>query len=353
MPTSTRNKDDDTRVVEPTENQMFEREGIDRKGIRREFANTMPISLDDLFMERDDVEFVDPRTTDMPYGPVGLGEVGGTGVETLRVDGERWRTYRYTAGYEMLAEDAGNDEVLQRDAIMEQFDFLADANFLTGVEDQNGNQIRQGMFDWLKTNIPGDRTLDCDDFDGDTGDKDYEGKEEDILSVDAYNAADFRLLDTTEPTFDMMIGRRDALTKFNHRSKESDTRREAQSYWEILADDDDTMVGVDQRVMIPDEMQLDVLPDNVDESTYEPFTVDLTGELGTNEVIILPDAEAVADNYWNLAEMGAPETDTTDLRGMREAVDYVWRYSHKFDPHSRYGDAPDAFRLTNLDALFN
>lgn len=349
MPTSTRTKDDDTEVIEPTENVMFDREGLDRKGLRREFAGVQPIDLETLYVERDDLEYVDPRTTEMPYGPTGMGEYGGTGVDTVRIDGEDWKTFRYTSGYEMNIEDVNNPE-LQRQAIMEQFDFLADANFLVGVEDRNGNQLRKGMFDWLNTNIDSDRVYDAENYDGDAGDTDLSGREEDLFSYVPFEDLEFRLVDQ-DLTWGTLVGRKQAIRNFFRRSKETDERREGQTYWEILSDDGDTMATIENYNVIPDEMQLDVLPDGASE---EPFTVDVTSELGTDEVYVLPPMEQVMDNYWRLSEMTEPEVmGPYDERGGREAVDYVWRYSHYFDPNSRYGNAPDALKIENVSALFN
>lgn len=346
MPTSTRNKNDDTLVIEPNEAQMFSREGLDRKGIRREFASVQALALDDLYEERGDVNFADPRTLDAPYGPTGMGETGGSGMRTLKVDGERWKTFRYAAGYQIEAEDVTNPQ-LQRDAILEQFDFFADANWLKGVEDQDGTQIRQGMFNWLNANIPSSRVLDCENFDGDSGDEDYTGTPEDLFGKDMYENADFRILDPNSPKWDLMLGRKEALSNFNKRSG-SEGGNPGETYWERI-NGDEYIAGVNNRATIPETLTLDTLPDSVN---YDPVTVDLSTELGTDEVYIFPDMDAVRENYWRLSEMPTPETYESDGRAGKSFVDYVWRYSHKFDPGTRYSNAPDAFKLTNVSALF-
>jgi len=105
MPTSTRHQNEDTEMFAPEEDAMFERRDFDRPGIRRELAAVQPITLDTFYVEREDKEFVDPRSMDMPFGPTGMGETGGSGVETVRIDGEEWKTVRYVHGFEYMDEE--------------------------------------------------------------------------------------------------------------------------------------------------------------------------------------------------------------------------------------------------------
>lgn len=360
MPTSTRNKNEDTEQFEPTEDAMFERRDFDRPGIRRELAAVQPIALDDLYIEREDKEFVDPRTMDMPFGPTGLGETGGSGVETVRIDGEEWKTFRYAHGFEWLEDEGVSDADLQRRASLEMFDFLADANFLKGVTDQrDGSTIRKGVIQYLKDNIPSGRTIDCDDFDGDgngseAGNDDHSDTPENIINYEAYKRISGDVLTRNDPNWDLMIGRQEALAKLNKVQETSSsgriTHREAINMGEARG-------GVNQDLLLPNELELSVIPRGESPSGIsdsDELSVDLTTELGTDELILVPDANVHRNSVVRLSEMPSPETfGPYDLRGGRRAVDYAWRYSHKFNPENRYPNLRDYIHLKNIGDLFN
>ncbi|MDB9247457.1 hypothetical protein PN419_00350 [Halorubrum ezzemoulense] len=352
MPTSTRNKNQDTEMFEPAEDAMFERRDFDRPGIRRELAAVQPIAIDDLYVEREDKEFVDPRTMDMPFGPTGLGETGGSGVETVRIDGEEWKTLRYVHGFEYFEEEGVTDIDLQQRASLEMFDFLADANFLKGITDQRtGNQLRPGALQVMKDNIPSARTIDCSSLDAS-----YDEVPENVINYEAYQRISGDLLTRGDPNWDLMIGRQDALAKLNKLQETSSagriTYREAINMGEARG-------GVNQDVLIPDELELSVIPrgeqsELADIDEEDELSVDLTTELGPNELILVPDAQVHRQSVFRLSEMPSPETfGPYDLRGGREAVDYAWRYSHKFNPENRYPQLRDYIHLKNIDAIFN
>jgi len=352
MPTSTRTQNEDTVNFEPEQDQMFERKGFDRPGIRRELANVTAISLDDMEIERGDKEFIDPRTLDMDFGPTGMGEVGGSGIETVRIDGADWQTFRYVNGFEMLSEEGVTDVAMQRNAVLETFDFLADANFMKGVMDYGQDtQLRPGAFEWLKNAIPSERTLDATDYaDGTEADYDADGVEENIIKYDAFDKISGDLLTRNDANWDVMVGRQSALANFNKISG-ADGGVGGESYWERL-NAGNAQGGVNDMLLIPPELRLDTIPAgaNMDE---EPPSVDLTTELSDDEVILLPDTKVFADSWVRLSEMPNPDVfGPYDLRGGREAYDYAWRYSHKFDPENRYPEAKDAIRITNVSALF-
>lgn len=350
-PTSTRTKKDDTVEIEFEDGVMFEREGFDRRNIRYELADPMNISLDDLFIEHEQKEFVDPRTLDIPFGPTGFGETAGSGVETVRIEGDRFRTYRYATGFEYNAEEGVTDLDAQQEAITETFAFLADANFLKGMDDQrNGTEIKQGVFDWLKSNIPAERTLDCENYDGDSGDEaDYTETPESIIKYEAYEKISGDLLTRQDPNWDMMIGRQPALARMNKPTKTNTGR---QTYRELV-NAGNAKGGISDDMLLPDEMKLDVVPEDY-APDEQPPTVDLTTELDRNELILIPDMDIAAREWFRLAEMDAPnEFGPMEMRQGRRAVDYAWRYTHKFDPFGHYPDAKDAIRLTNIDAIFD
>lgn len=353
MPTSTRNQNEDTELFAPDEDEMFERRDFDRPGIRRELAAVQPIAIDDLYIERDDKEFVDPRTVDMPYGPTGMGETGGSGVETVRIDGEEWRTLRYVNGFEYMAEEGVTDVELQRRASLEMFDFLADANFLKGIEDQRtGETVREGCIQQMKDAIPDERVIDCADF-VDTATDDVP---ENVINHEAYKLISGDLLTRGSPNWDLMIGRQPALAQLN-KVQETDsagriTYREAINMGEARG-------GVEDDLLIPDDLELNTIPRGEEDEVSpidddDELSVDLTSELDDNELILVPDASVHRQSIFRLSEMPAPETfGPYELRGGREAVDYAWRYSHKFDPEHRYPELRDYVRLTNIDEIFD
>lgn len=353
MPTSTRNQNEDTEMFEPAEDAMFERRDFDRPGIRRELAAVQPIALDDFYVEREDKEFVDPRSMRMPFGPSGMGETGGSGVETVRIDGEEWKTVRYTHGFEWMAEEDVSNAELQRRATLEMFDFLADANFLKGIENtKTGNTIRDGVISQMKSNIPNNRTFDLNNY---TSNSTYTDAPENIINFEAYKSISGDVLTRNDPNWALMIGRQEALAKFNAVQETASagriTHREAINMGEARG-------GVDNDLLIPDELRLHTIPrgeeNNVSGiSKDDELSVDLTTELGTDEVILVPDAEVHRNSVFRLSEMPAPDTfGPYEERGGRRAVDYAWRYSHKFDPENRYPNLRDYIHLKNVSALF-
>jgi len=350
--TTTTHKREQT-VVEPRENQLRDRLGFDRRGLRREFAGVANIDLSDKYIEQEDRLFIDPRTTDLPFGPSGMGETDGSGMSMYREEGAAWQTYRFTHGFNVLEEDlqASDDNLArQRDEVVQIFDFFADSMFMKGIDDQNGNQIKQGMFDWLKTNIPSERTFDAQDYaDGTEADYDSEAVEENLIKFDAYEQVSGNLLNDRNSNWDLMIGRQGALANFNKVSG-SEGGIGGDSYWKRLSDPD-AIGGVNDWVVVPDDMEYPYTPQG-----EEPLRIDLTTELGDNEVILLPDMDAVMENYWRLHEMSAPEAfDMYQQGGGKMRQDYAWRYTHEFNPkgHKRFADAEDAIHITNVDQLFN
>jgi len=353
MPTAVRHQNEDTEMLEVPEDAMFRREGFDRPGIRRELANVTAISLDTIEIEREPREFVDPRTVDMPFGPTEFGETGGSGVEEIRVDGRDWRTVRYANGVEYNSEEQPNDLSMQSDAILETFDFLADANFLKGVYDRrNDVQIREGVFDFMKGNIPSDRTIDCDDFDNDgsgneAGNPDYSDTPENVIKYEAYSRISGDLLSREDPNWDVAIARQESLAKLNRVTQTNSGR----TTYRALLNSGDAKGGISSELLIPSELRLHNVPAGHNLESDE-LTIDLTTELGADEMILIPDLDVAQRRWMRLAEMPSPEIFETDLRMGRGAIDMVWRYSHQFDPYDTYPNLKDAVHLQNVSDLF-
>jgi hypothetical protein len=337
---------------------MFEREGFDEKQMRYDLAQVQEISEDDLYIERDDKEFIDPRTLDMPVGPTGMGETGGSGVQTIRLDGERWPTHRFVHGFSTLRED-DSDTSTQEQATMEMFQYFGDVSFMTGLG-PNG-EYAPGVFDWLRSAVPDNRTLDCEDFDGDSGDEDLTGTEEDLLNYHAMKEIRGRLIDPSGG-WDMMLGSHTALTRFNKLSGSGDGEAGAK-YRDRISD------VLNDQYRVPYKTQPTVLPRDLTDAEGQQLNVDdlevtLVDEdtgvnptdapLGYDEAFLLPDMDTVSNDFWRLSEMGAPNVDgPIQERGGKDFYDYMWRYTHRFDPEGQYPEATDVVHIKNLSVLFD
>lgn len=347
---TTTQKREQTRI-EPRDQQMRQRLGFDRRGLRREFAGVEDLSLSDKYIETEDRRFINPTSTDLPAGPSGMGETGGTGVEMYVEEGDQWQTFRFTHGFSVLQEDleASNDSVAQqRDEVLEIFDFFADSLFMTGIEDRAGNQIKPGMLEYLKSNIPAERTFDCEDYDGDSGDDDYTDDPENLLFYDAYSEVSGNLLNSRNSQWDLMVGRQPALANFN-RIRDTSAGADRGTYWQKI-NSPDAIGGVSDWTVIPDQMEYPYTPEGVD-----PLSVDLSSYLGEDEVILLPDMDTVRQNYWRLNEMDTPRSfDMHQEGGGQMRQDYAWRYLHRMNPegHKRWAALEDAVYLKNVSALF-
>lgn len=355
MPTRTRTTKKDLSLLQPRERALYEREGFDRSAIRYEFANTNGLGLGDRYIEDEDLSYLNPDTVEYPQGPSGIGETGGSGVDFVVQDGDVMPTYRYNMGFTELAENVENGEFSpeeQRRHIMEMVDFFHDKNFLKGVVGRDGNVIsgQEGIFNWLTSNIPTERTFDASTYasGGTNEDLQSEGRQENLIKRYAFEQISGRIMDNSNPRWDLMIGRQKALAVFNQRTNADGGTAPRETYWERINSDNGLGVGIDGWRLIPNELVLSKAPEGKD-----PISVDLTTEIGDNEVILLPDMGRVRSEFWKLYEQASPRVFTSNADGGRDRFDYVWRYRHRFDPSGEHGAATDAIRITNVDQLFN
>lgn len=345
----------DLSLLQPRERELYEREGFDRKNVRYEFSNANTLGLNDRYIEDEEVSFLNPETVEYPQGPTGLGETAGSGVDFVVQDGDMLPTYRYAMGFTELAEnvEAGDWSPLeQRRHMMEMIDFFHDRNFIKGVRGRDGNVIsgQEGVFQWLKDAIPSERVFDCEDYDGDSGDSFdllSDGRQENLIKHHAFKTISGRIMDNNNPQWDLMIGRQEALSVFNKRTNADGGTTPRETYWERLNMANGMGVGVSDWKLIPDELRLSEAPEG-----KEPVTVDLTDEMGTDEVIILPDMNQVRQKYWRLYEQAQPRVFMSDADGGRTRADFVWRYRHRYDPTGEHSQATDAIRITNISELF-
>lgn len=361
MPVSNELYEQQRTAAEPAENIMFERENFDRKGLRMEFADPVDLAMDTDFIEREDKTLPDPRSVDMPVGPTGMGEVGGGAMETIRLEGERWPTYRYAHGFEMNREDVNGGVERQRDYIMETFDFMFDLNFMFGLENISH---WDGMIPELRDRIPSNRVFDCDDYDNDgsgseSGNPDFSAVPEDLIVGEAMKELRGEVIDINEG-WEVAVGSHLALTQLNFSAGEDQDVERGPTFMERMRDAN----AVQNFVRLPFQTQLDYLPEDADadipefaeyDIVDENTAVDPSGEplIGYDELFLLPDMETVMNDFWEVREMGTPEHyGPIEAREGRLAHDYVSRSTIKADPRGEYPQYEDAILLKNVSDLF-
>lgn len=357
MPVSSEVVEEQRTIAQPAENAMFEREDFDRKGLRFDFVDPSDLSPDSDWIEREDKTIPDPRTLTMPVGPTGMGEVGGGAMETIRLEGERWPTYRYAHGFEAHREGGSVDLQRQRNYIMETLDFLFDLNFMFGMA---GVTHWDGVFSHLRSNVPADRTFDCELYDGDSGDtNDYSDVPEDLIVGEAMKALRGEIVDINAG-WDLAVGSHEALTQLNFSAGETTDIQRGPSFRQRMQDAD----AVQNFLRMPYQTQIDYLPDDADADipSFETYgivddstAVDPAGDevLGYDELFLLPNMGTVMDEFWDVRESGTPEHyGPIEAREGKLAHDYVARWSAKWDPTGEHADAPDVVHLTNVSALF-
>lgn len=358
MPVSTKLRQSDFELSEPADNEFFEREGLDRKNYRREFAQ--PIDLDvyeDRYIEREDRTALDPRFLDVPTQPSGMGEIGGSGMEALEIDGKRWDTYVYRDGFTVNEITDNTNLDMQRMGLEERADFLFDAYFLAGMD---GVSQSPSMVDYLRGAIPSNRTFDLEDYDGDgTGNgPDLGGHEEDFFAVEAMSDVDdLRLLDINEG-WDTMLGSKNAILSLNAREG-TDAGTSGPSYKDRLQEDN----LIQNFMAMPPSLRMNTAPRDSDIPEDEIPSVDLvdsstavnpSGEevLGNDEAFIFPDMDVVTQDFWRLGESSSPTYFPSEGRGGKRHHDYSMRYTHFFNPTGKYPAASGAIHLKNVSQLF-
>lgn len=354
MPVSSVSSEEEFERSVTAENEMFAAEGLDRKNFRTELAGVMDLDVfDDRYIEREERTALDPRAIDLDATPRGLGEIAGEGVEVLELEGRRYNTFVHSDGFTINPVTDRVDVERQEMALRERMGFLHDAYFLTGVE---GVSQSPSVFDYMRNNIPTERTFDLDDYDADTGDTDLVGHEEDFFAVNAMDNADFRLLDFNEG-WDLMMGGRGAMTSINAREG-TDSGTAGPSYRDRLQEDD----LIQNFMIVPRERRLNVAPRDSDIPREEFPSFQLTdpntavnpsgAQLGYDEAFVFPDMDVAMNEYWRVGESGSPMVNVSDGRGGDEHHDYTMRYTHFFNPTGEYPQLADALHLKNVSTLF-
>jgi hypothetical protein len=340
---------------------MFERENFDQKQLRYEFANVEDIDLEQIRpIEREDQVVMDPESLELPVGPAGFMEdysdLGGMGK--LVVEGEEWVTWVYNHGFQYNEKTDNVDVADQRTHVMEMLQYFGDLQFFFGVD---GLSQSPGMFDWLRDNIPANRTFDCENYDGDSGDTaDYSSVPEDLLRGEAIEELRGRVIDINSG-WDLAVGSHDAVHQLaGYSIGATDDQERGPTFLERLQDSD--VLG--EVFRMPYKMQPDYLPRAVRDElpdvmsapvVDENTAVDPAGQeiLGRDELFLIPDVETWREEFLTLREMGAPEHFATDgLRGDSVAHDYKWRTGFWYDPLGEHPEATDCIHLKNVSALF-
>lgn len=362
MPVSTEVTKEQQKLGKPPEDYtMFSREAFDQKQIRFEFAQPRGIALDEEDIEVEDQTVADPRFLELPAGPQGAIDDFSNqgGMEEIVIDGDEWRTFVYGDGFTVHQDLDGQDDVArQRDYKMEMFQYLGDLHFMLGM-DVGPSDEYQGMVDWLRSSIPSERSFDCEDYDGDSGDKDYSATPEDLLRGDAMKAVRGRVLDINGG-WDLMIGSHDAIMNFaGYSAGETSDVERGPTFLERLEDSD----VVQDTFRLPYKMQPDYLPRSARDELPEVFNFPLVDEttavnpsgdeiIGNDEVFLIPDVERFSTEYVDLREMGQPEHYMDSTRGGNIAHDYKWRYGHRWDPVGEHPNATDVVHISNVSTLF-
>ena len=351
MPTVSRlNQEDFLEVAQPDENIWDEPEGRDRRGLRYEFTNVNTISSGDRYVTKGDAPFVHPDS-DLPFGDSGLGESTGN-VDLVVEKGTPRELFRTTHGFTIDEEDEAVDESLvteNRDAVMQLLDLQADAHFLNGVDDgASGNELRQGVLQWMHDNA--ETIIDADSYDVDT---DLNGVPANIIATEAYAETTGEYVDNR---WNAAISNHKVWSDWNQIGNNDGSGQRTQ--WESLSSEGQG-VGVDRQVGLPEYMSVRTAPSlpgniqiDVDYPTRSNSSPSTAARNSDDDVMwLLPDHNG---DFFQLYEMPTPMTRDVQKEGFRRRVEYLWRYGHVFDNSFKAssGAGNDIIKIENVSALF-
>lgn len=340
----------------PDENIMFDRKGFDRRSIRREFAPVTTIDSSTKYIHQGNASYVHPNST-MPVGPTVEGESFGN-IELVREVGDVKQVPRYTNGFLVEDEDMEVPEMAayltdMRDAVLELFDIQADLAFLLGLNDQAGNEVHSGVFQWLDDNVDPDNIIDCSTFDLSAGD--LNGLPANIVLRVAYGKVTGEYVDTQ---WDLAVAKHPVWALWNEvGTNDSNGNR---SQWELIqADFDSAGVGVNRRVLVPEKIGLRApsgMTENLRFDINMPTATsadDGVGNIATDDDVmyLIPRHDG---DFYELYEEGGPTVRGPIMKdGFRERWEYKWRagvtqgFSYRAE-----GVAKDVIKLENVESLF-
>lgn len=347
--------EDQLTLVKPDAGVMINRDsnpqlGWDRGGLRREFAPVNELAAGQKYVEEGSAVFLDAETSDMPEAPTGIGEVFGN-VGLVRTEGGRQSIPRYTHGFSVDIEDGepqvGDQALMQmRDGILEMFDVAADLAFLQGMNDDAGNAVFKGVFQWLQDNMPANNIINAGNYDLSAGD--LGGVPANIIVDEAYGKVD-NLYTTT--SWDIAAAKPQVFKKWNQYGTFDGAV--VQSQWELVsADQNSATVGVNRRITVPPTIGL---PSDPAQDEDLVFNIDMpTANNGSDDdvMFLIPNH---GGDFYELYERGEPDHRVVEKEGFRERHEYKWaagavygQNNHKFNTDI----ARDVVKIENCSTLF-
>lgn len=328
----------------PDEDIMLEREGRDRRGIRREIAPTTEMERGTRYVEEGDGVYADAKSS-MPTSDTSVGEVLGN-VDIVRYTGEQVRIPRMTHGMTLDSEELeinGAQEKVTRaqDVVMEQFDIQADLQFLLGITDEEGNTVKPDVFTWLDNHIPSGNVIDASANTYDVP--------ANVVVRDAYQQTTGEYADDG---WDFVLWDHQTRALWNEIDNNSGVRQASQ--WLDLENDaqgvGQSIVG--DQVLIPDSIGLRTPPDQPDSLQFDIST------FPDNSMYLIPDH---GGDFFEMYEQPEPTLIDDPIRknGGKVEYEYYWRAGHAFGFGSHRTDdgagsdiARDVVRIDNVSSLF-
>lgn len=362
MATSSILNEDQLTLTKPDEGVMIERgmgntDGFDRTAIRQEFAPVQALDAGTKYIEEGRTTFLDGETN-MPEGPAGIGESLGN-VELVRVVGGQQEIPKYVHGFSLDVEDRevdGSFVADLRDGILELMDVQADYAFLQGLDREDGSAVFKGVFDWLQDNMPADNIIDASTYDPSAGD--LQGVPANILSQVAYGKVSGHYVETQ---WDVCAAKHEVWADWNQLGTFDGAV--VQSQWDLMqADDNEAGVGVNRRMLLPDEIGLPTAP-----AQDASLSLDIDFPARQNSTYTSPLADASDDamffipnhggDFYELYEQGAPDVrGPLEKEGWKERFEYKWRAGVVYGQNGNVRDtdvALDAIKIENPTALFD
>lgn len=337
----------------PDENAMLERRGFQTRGFRRELGpDILPVNPLDQGVreiEAGNKAFMD-EDSDFSLAPTGLGEAGGA-VGITEERGDKFQMYRKASHIRVSEEDeevdADNLSEKQR-AVLELFDLTFDSWVFRGIQDENGNTIRNDIFSQLKSGIPTARTLDLSTYGVDA---DLNGVRANIFREEAYSLMEGHYFDDS---WAVLIAKHPVHAKLN----QLDTNDGAGIFTEWDISSGERVASnpglIDRKVRVPSYLGL---PSTAGNAGSLSFPID---SLGSDEALLLPSHNG---DWMQLWEQPSPDVrDPIPVRGWGREIEYKIWGGHAFDTEMSAGgdrpvdDAgnpyPDAIHITNVSSLF-
>lgn len=366
MTSSVLNEDQLT-LVKPDDGVMMDRGDSvdaprDMNMLRQELAPVQALDSGTKYVEEGQATFLD-ADSDMPTGPAGIGESVGN-VELVRVVGGQQAIPKYVHGFSLDVEDREVDDSFVtdlRDGILTLFDVQADYAFFQGLDREDGSTVFKGVFQWLQDNMPSDNIIDCSQYDPSAGD--LQGVPANIIKQKAYSQASGVYVNAQ---WDIAVAKAPVWADWNQLGTFDGAT--VQSQWDMVqANPDDANVGVNRRMVLPNQIGIPTAPEQGDEFV---FSIDLPARQNDGYTSPLADRDGyTADDdamflipdhggdFYELYEQPSPDVrGPLEKEGWKERFEYKWRAGVVYGQNSHLTDtdkARDVIKLENPTALFD